>query len=282
MPRSRTSRPPGSTRTSIPSLDFAGPPVGRGFYVMYLRKGDAALRDALDRGIARLAQTGALRRLYERYGIWTEAQEELVRSIDPETGGSADGKTRGWALIARYGFTLLQAAGVTVVLSLVSMPLAIVLGLLVALGRLYGPKPLRPILTGYVELLRGTPLMLQLYALFFLLPEMGVELPAMVAAVIGLAVNYSAYEAEIYRAGLQAVPAGQMEAALAPGDDAADGVAAGDRSAGGADRDPPGDERLHRPVQGHLGLLGDLGRRADEAVLDPGQQHGRASSSSRR
>jgi polar amino acid transport system substrate-binding protein len=68
------------------------------------------------------------------------------------------------------------------------------------------------LLTGYVELLRGTPLMLQLFVLFYLL-----KLPPMVAGIAGLAINYSAYEAEIYRAGLQAIPAGQMEAALALG-----------------------------------------------------------------
>jgi polar amino acid transport system permease protein/polar amino acid transport system substrate-binding protein len=65
--------------------------------------------------------------------------------------------------------------------------------------------------------LRGTPLLLQLYVIFFLLPEIGVRIPAFFAAVAGLAINYSAYEAEIYRAGLQAVPRGQMEAALALG-----------------------------------------------------------------
>ena len=81
-----------------------------------------------------------------------------------------------------------------------------------ALGRLYGPRPLRWLLVVYVELLRGTPLMLQLFVLFYLL-----RLPALVAGIGGLAINYSAYEAEIYRAGLQAIPAGQMEAALALG-----------------------------------------------------------------
>jgi polar amino acid transport system substrate-binding protein len=59
--------------------------------------------------------------------------------------------------------------------------------------------------------------MLQLFVLFFLLPQIGLELPALVAGVLGLAINYSAYEAEIYRAGLQAIPAGQMEAALSLG-----------------------------------------------------------------
>jgi polar amino acid transport system substrate-binding protein len=82
---------------------------------------------------------------------------------------------------------------------------------------MHGPSWLRPLLTGYVEVLRGTPLMLQLYALFFLLPKAGLALPALVAAILGLAMNYSAYESEIYRAGLKAVPAGQFEAALALG-----------------------------------------------------------------
>jgi polar amino acid transport system substrate-binding protein len=69
----------------------------------------------------------------------------------------------------------------------------------------------------YVEVLRGTPFMLQLFVIFFLLPRLGITLDPIPAAIAGLAINYSAYEAEIYRAGLQAVPGGQMEAALALG-----------------------------------------------------------------
>jgi polar amino acid transport system substrate-binding protein len=97
------------------------------------------------------------------------------------------------------------------------MPLAIGLGLLIALGRLYGPGSLRWLLTVYVEVLRGTPLLLQLYTVFFVLPSLGVKIDAFPAAIIGLAINYSAYESEIYRAGLLAIPIGQMEAALALG-----------------------------------------------------------------
>ena len=100
----------------------------------------------------------------------------------------------------------------TVVLSVTSMPLAMALGLFIAIGRLYGPPALRMILSGYIELIRGTPLMLQLFVLFYLM-----RLPPWVAGISGLAINYSAYEAEIYRAGLQAIPGGQMEAALALG-----------------------------------------------------------------
>jgi polar amino acid transport system substrate-binding protein len=204
-------------------LERAGPPVGRGYYVMYLRPEDRALRDALDAGLGRLIANGELQRLYERYGIWTEAQEELAalggaEASPPDAAESSrPDRIRGLPLLARYGLTLLLAAGMTVFLSLTSMPLAIGLGLVIALGRLYGPRLLRPLLTGYIELIRGTPLMLQLFVLFFLLPRLGLELPALVAGIVGLAINYSAYEAEIYRAGLQAIPAGQMEAALALG-----------------------------------------------------------------
>ena len=112
---------------------------------------------------------------------------------------------------------LLRSAGMTVKLSLVAMPLAVLIGLAVALGRLYGPRLLAGVLAGYVEAVRGTPLALQLYVIFFLLPEVGLSIEAFWAAILGLAVNYSAYEAEIYRAGLMAVPRGQMEAALALG-----------------------------------------------------------------
>jgi polar amino acid transport system substrate-binding protein len=109
------------------------------------------------------------------------------------------------------------AAGTTVVLSLTSFPLAILIGMMVAVGRLYGPRWLRWVLAAYVEFLRGTPLMLQLFFIFFVLPEVGINVPAFTTAILGLAINYSAYESEIYRAGIQAIPPGQMEAALALG-----------------------------------------------------------------
>jgi polar amino acid transport system substrate-binding protein len=73
------------------------------------------------------------------------------------------------------------------------------------------------VLTVYVEVLRGTPLLLQLWVIYFLLPELHVRLHPFWAGVLGLALNYSAYEAENYRAGLLAIPKGQMEAALALG-----------------------------------------------------------------
>ncbi|MEX0675583.1 MAG: ABC transporter substrate-binding protein/permease [Pirellulales bacterium] len=205
-------------RDRFAALVQIGDPVARGYYVILLRKGDTALRDALNRAIEKLLADGELQKIYKRYGLWNALQQELssVGSTDEELGIRAK-KLGGWAVITSRGWLLVEAAGITVVLACVSMPLAMVLGLAVALGRMFGPAPLRWGAIGYIEILRGTPLLLQLYVIFFLLPEVGLAIPAFYAAVAGLAINYSAYEAEIYRAGLQAVPRGQMEAALALG-----------------------------------------------------------------
>ena len=130
----------------------------------------------------------------------------------------------------------------TIILSLGSMPLAMALGLLIAVARLYGPAPFRALFAGYVELIRGTPLMLQLFVLFYVLPRVGLTLDPLVAGIAGLAINYSAYEAEIYRAGLQAIPIGQMEAVPGAGHVADDGLAARDHSPSRSHRDSAGHE----------------------------------------
>ena len=199
-------------RDRFPKLTFAGSPVGHGYYVVFCRKGDEPLRHALDASIEKLIQSGRLKTIYERYGIWNEAQKELATITPDDLRPAAGSTSRGWVLIERYGPLLIDASWVTIVLSCTAMPLAMALGLIVAIGRLHGPRPLAVLLSLYVELLRGTPLMLQLYVLFYLL-----KLPPWIAGIGGLAINYSAYEAEIYRAGLQAIPAGQMEAARALG-----------------------------------------------------------------
>lgn len=92
------------------------------------------------------------------------------------------------------------------------MTLAVALGLAIASGRVYGPPAVRMLLTGWVELIRGTPLLLQLFVLYFGLAAV-VQLPAFLAALIGLGLNYAAYESEVYRGALEAVPAGQLDAA---------------------------------------------------------------------
>jgi polar amino acid transport system substrate-binding protein len=221
-------------RKSYPGLRFVGAPVGKGYYVMYLRKGDERLRDALNLALIELLQSGKLKALYTRYGMWNKAQEELpdparlaerlvrVKSAldegkDPDAPEEESTPLSGWEVVAANWPRLRDAAWMTVFLSVVAMPLAIMGGLSVALGRLYGPAPLRWLLACYVEVIRGTPFLLQLYVIYYVLPSFHLALPPVAAAIVGLAINYSAYEAEIYRAGLRAIPEGQMEAALSLG-----------------------------------------------------------------
>ncbi|MFO0988567.1 MAG: ABC transporter permease subunit [Alphaproteobacteria bacterium] len=217
-------------------LKKVGAPVGGGHYVIFARKGEAALVTALNAALIRLYRDGTLERIYRSYGIWDAAQAELksvveagkfygfakevteeTRPAAPGTPPSAEPKTTAIPGFLDSILILIQSAGMTVILAVLSFPLAVMLGLAIALGRLYGPGWLRPALAVYVEFMRGTPLMLQLYFIFFFLPVVGVNVPAFWTGIIGLALNYAAYEAEIYRAGLQAIPKGQMEAGLALG-----------------------------------------------------------------
>ena len=204
-------------RKDFPALHFVDAPVEPGRYVILVRKDDQQLRDALNQAIESLRQTGALKALFARYDMWNATQEDLHMLQLPTVEAAASDGSKVGHFFAKHGVLLLQAAGMTVLLSVTAMPLAIVLGIIIALTRLYGPRALAIPASIYVEVIRGTPLMLQLFFIFFLLPSIGVNISALPAAIMGLAINYSAYEAEIYRAGLQAVPIGQMEAALTLG-----------------------------------------------------------------
>jgi polar amino acid transport system substrate-binding protein len=212
----------------FPGLRRVGDPVGMGYYVILVRKTDQRLVRALNDALVEALRDGSLREVMERYRIWNAVQARRGLETDaagnfrgsglaPGAEGESAAEEGGWAVVRRCTRELLIGAGITVALSCTAMPLAVMIGLIVALGRLYGPVWIGRALTLYVEAIRGTPLVLQLYVIFFLLPEIGVRIDAFWAAIIGLAINYSAYEAEIYRAGLQAIPRGQMEAALALG-----------------------------------------------------------------
>jgi polar amino acid transport system substrate-binding protein len=106
----------------------------------------------------------------------------------------------------------LEGAVVTLLVSLLSFALASPLGIALAVLRLYAAKPWQWLAAAYVEVFRGTPLLLQLYVLYFGLADV-VRLDPLTAAVLGLGLNYAAYEAEVYRGALSSVPQGQTEAA---------------------------------------------------------------------
>ncbi len=116
----------------------------------------------------------------------------------------------GW--LADYGPQILSGIGVTVRLTLVGGVLGVALGILCAWVRSLGPKPLRWPVAAYVELIRNTPFLIQLFFIFFGLPGLGLQLDAMTAAYLAMILNLGAYACEIVRAGIEATPRGQFEA----------------------------------------------------------------------
>lgn len=109
---------------------------------------------------------------------------------------------------------LLEAAIVTIQATAIGFVLAATLGLLLALGRRSRNPLISYPVAGFVEFIRSTPLLVQLYFLFFVFPEFGVVLPALVAGILGLGLHFSTYCSEVYRAGLDGIPRGQWEAAI--------------------------------------------------------------------
>ena len=112
---------------------------------------------------------------------------------------------------------LLAGAWLTVAFSGIAMLLSLVLAVVGALARTAGPRPVRWLVAAYVELVRNTPFLVQVFIIFFGLPVLGIQLETDTTAVIALTLNGSAYAIEIVRAGIESVGAGQVEAARALG-----------------------------------------------------------------
>jgi polar amino acid transport system substrate-binding protein len=194
--------------------------VAVGHYVGVLAPGQEPLRDRIDGILRQAMRDGRLERIYRKWEIWDDGQGAFLRAAgavtppDPRTmpGPPATPSPGLLGATIRYLPAVLRAAAITIVLSCLSMTLAVIAGVMVASGRLYGRRILRLALTAYVEVTRGTPVLLQLFVIYYGLSSV-IRLPAFVAASIGLGLNYAAYESEIYRGALLAVPVGQLEAA---------------------------------------------------------------------
>jgi polar amino acid transport system permease protein len=119
--------------------------------------------------------------------------------------------------VLAYWPSLLDGVAMTLMLAVAGMAGGVLVGILGASAQLYGRRPLRLLATAYVEAIRNTPLLVQLFLVFFGLPQVGLRLDAPVAAVATLIVNVGAYATEIVRAGLQAIPRTQVEAGHALG-----------------------------------------------------------------
>jgi polar amino acid transport system substrate-binding protein len=212
-----------------PALRVVDGGFGEIRYAIATRREDAALTEALNAALDTLARDGTLRRIYERWGLWNAETAALLGDSAPASSQVAEAfaawraavgalppfstRLREWYPRSQALFA--RGALMTLALAFVAMGLAMSLGAVLAVARTYGPRPLRWAATCYIEFVRGTPLLIQLVMLYFGLPELGITLDPFIAGALALGLNYAAAEAENYRAGLESVPAGQLEAAWA-------------------------------------------------------------------
>jgi polar amino acid transport system substrate-binding protein len=195
-----------------------------------IRKADTALLSEVNTALESMKADGTLKHIYQQWGMYNSATADYFGDKEPVTNPSPvryqeylqdqqtqrtfiDRLEQYWSLLP----LLLRGAAMTVALSCAAMLLAVSLGLALALMRAYGTPLLVWPVIAFIELIRGTPLLIQLFIIFYGLPTIGIRLSPFWAAVIGLGVNYSAYEAENYRAGIQSIPKGHHDAATALG-----------------------------------------------------------------
>ncbi|MBC7593068.1 MAG: amino acid ABC transporter permease [Kineosporiaceae bacterium] len=112
---------------------------------------------------------------------------------------------------------LLKAVPIVIQLALGAMALALVLGLLIALARISSLRLIRGVALIFVEIMRGTPLLVQLVYIYFVLPSIGISIDPVPAGILGLGLNYAAYLSEVFRSAILSVEQGQTEAALSLG-----------------------------------------------------------------
>ena len=205
-------------------------PSARMTFGIGIRKADSDLLQQVNEALDSMKHDGTLRKIYSDWGIYNAATAQAFGDREPVTTENAS-RYRDYLDAIRTEHTfkermgqykqylplLLQGALVTVEISGLSMAIAIGLGLLMAVLRVFGPRVVAWPVIGFIEVIRGTPLLIQLFIIFYGLPTIGIRFSPLWAAVVGLGINYAAYEAENYRAGIQSIPRGQLDAALALG-----------------------------------------------------------------
>jgi polar amino acid transport system substrate-binding protein len=191
-----------------PTLKCLPYDVARGTYIIGIRKADPELKQEIDTALAAMRTDGELERILRKFNLWDARQLEAK----PSEGQAIRSRSLDVEMLLQF----LVAAWVTLKLSVLAFLIAVPVGVLLAVSRVYGS----PLVSGaarlYIELFRGTPVLLQLFVLYYGVAAV-VNLGPVEAAVLGLGLNYGAYEAEVYRGALLAIPRGQSEASRALG-----------------------------------------------------------------
>lgn len=209
-----------------PGLACVQQDLARGTYVIGMRPTDVELSARVDSALSRVIETGELRRILEHWRLWDMRQEALHTTLSTSAGAQpASGAkvavrdqtaSSQRSLSAAQLGLFFQGALITILISVCAFCLALPLGVLLAVARSQGGRISRFLATAYVESFRGTPVLLQLYVLYYGLSSV-VRLGPIQAAILGLGLNYAAYEAEVHRGALAALPRGQAEAASSLG-----------------------------------------------------------------
>jgi polar amino acid transport system substrate-binding protein len=212
-----------------PDFKLTGEPIGKVIYACAMRLEDTLLLQKVNFAIESMIKTKKLKDILCEWNLWNAlTAEELLDYTDCDVYAS---KFHEFVATQKEEMTFLRlmerylgllpelgkAAIMTLQLSVMSMVLAIIVGLFIVITKVYAPRPFSDIANIYIEFVRGTPLLVQLYLIFYGLPNIGIKLHPIVAAVLTLAINYSAYEAENFRAGLNSIQKGQFEAAISLG-----------------------------------------------------------------
>jgi len=184
-------------RSIMPNYDAAGASVA-------IAKGQPDLLAVINDVVSELVATNKIPLFMD-----SALQQEEVTNEEHET--------HPFSFLTTYWPLLLQGAAITVIISFFSVLLGGIGGTLLALLRLNSHKICQMLASAYIDFIRGTPLLIQIYIIFYGLPSLGIRLPSLVAGVLAMSINSTAYVAEIIRAGILAVDKGQFEAAASLG-----------------------------------------------------------------
>ena len=214
-----------------PALKLVGPPIGQMLYGIAVNKDRADLLKAINSVLKKMEKDGRLREILDRWNLWNHPMALRLSDNSPsntppemyqrflETASGEGGLKIKMKQYMSFMPALLKGALMTIEVSILAMMLAIVTGLVLAIMKIYGGKITSKLAIYYIEIVRGTPLLIQLFFIFYGLPYIGIKFNSFVAAVLGLGLNYGAYEAENYRTGILSVPKTQVEAGTALGMD---------------------------------------------------------------
>lgn len=201
-------------KTNFKDLVTVGDFITHEQYGMPMRKTDPKLIAAVNQALATLHANGTYDRIYAKwFGKGLVPQESAVSQNMPTSPG---GIAKSGALSDMLP-VLVKGAVLTLELTMVGLLGGLILGLFLALMRLSKVSPFSSISMIYTEFMRGTPLLVQIFFIYYVLPQAGIRLPQISTGMLALCLNSAAYISEIFRAGIESIEAGQSEAALALG-----------------------------------------------------------------